>query len=469
MNCQAFRKAWLDLDDTDSESLSHIETCEECIVWIETQMTTEEEVQFLKEVPLPQANLEERIMQAIYQSAGQSTPPQAAAISLQPPLTASKRRTKGFPSFAWVSAAAVLLAIGFMSYQQLQPDQFQSASEPASNQTGGSNPAVAYNTLDKAPAAEAAAPEISASQRSVAQSEPSATPPAVENQDKAIAQAELPAAPAPAQSKAAVSPLDGAIAMDKPQAKVAPPEASRASSKEDRTPMAARNSAEKPAADASANKQTALSSESKSKQSGAASTEADSTQAIGDQPAFGITALHAPDESADANAQAENALVGPTLPLAAKPQITLSTFADLETAVQASDMPVPVLATATNGFTMGDISVQYESETSQKVAHLSADYKRNKDWIKIEVVRNTQGKRSLSIPGTFSATQLFSINGEQAIAVSYEQHSTKDSMAQHAVHFNAYTNNQSLYVVLTAHGVQLDELIDASKQLTWKP
>lgn len=468
MNCQAFRKAWLDLDDTDSESLSHIETCEECIVWIETQMTTEEEVQFLKEVPLPQANLEERIMQAIYQSAGQSTPPHAAAISLQPPPTTSKRRTKGFPSFAWVSAAAVLLAIGFMSYQQLQPDQFQTASEPASNQAGGSSPAVAYNALDNSPASQAAAPEISASQKSLVQSEPSPTQPVAENQDKAIAQAELPATPAPAQSKAAVSPLDGAIAMDKPQTKVAPPEASRASSKEDRTPMAARNSAEKPAAD-TANKQTALSTEAKSKQSGAASTEADSTKAIGDQPAFGITALHAPDESADANAQPENAVVGPTLPMAAKQQITLSTFADVETAVQASDMPVPVLATATNGFTMGDISVQYESETSQKVAHLSADYKRNKDWIKIEVVRNTQGKRSLSIPGTFSATQLFSINGEQAIAVSYEQHSTKDSVAQHAVHFNANTNNQSLYVVLTAHGVQLDELIDASKQLTWKP
>jgi len=94
MNCQAFRKAWLDLDDTDSDTLSHIENCEDCIVWIETQMTSEEEVQFLKEVPLPQANLEERIMQAIYETAGQNLPPHAATVSLQPPTSiTSKRKT----------------------------------------------------------------------------------------------------------------------------------------------------------------------------------------------------------------------------------------------------------------------------------------------------------------------------------------------------------------------------------------
>ncbi|MGG1659384.1 hypothetical protein [Brevibacillus sp. NRS-1366] len=464
MNCQAFRKAWLDLDDTDSELLSHIETCEDCIVWIETQMTTEEEVQFLKEVPLPQANLEERIMQAIYQSAGQNTPPHAAAVSLQPPTTRG-RRTKGFPSFAWVSAAAVLLAIGFMSYQQLNSDQLETASQSASNQAAGSNPAVAYSTSEQAPA-PTASPET-ASQRSTVQSDTPALQAPVENQEKVLAQAEPQAAPV--QSKAAVAPLDGAIAMEKPQTKVAPPEAARAISKEERTPMAARGGSEKPAADTTANKQTALSVESKDKQSVETSTHADSSQTISDQPVFGITASSVPEADANANASKENALVGPTLPMAAKQQITLSTFTDVETAVQASDMPVPVLATATNGFTMGDISIQYESETSQKVAHLSADYKRNKDWIKVEVVRNTQGKRSLSIPGTFSATQLFSINGEQAIAVSYDQHGTKDSTVQHAVHFNANANNQSLYVVLTAHGVQLDELIDASKQLTWKP
>ncbi|MDF2680473.1 MAG: hypothetical protein K0R47_1663, partial [Brevibacillus sp.] len=72
MNCQAFRKAWLE-EDTDSDVISHIETCDDCMAWIEKLLDTDEEVQFLKEVPLPSVNLEERIMQAIYQDAGQGT------------------------------------------------------------------------------------------------------------------------------------------------------------------------------------------------------------------------------------------------------------------------------------------------------------------------------------------------------------------------------------------------------------
>lgn len=77
MNCQEFRKAW---EDTTNEStLFHIETCEECMVWIEAQFANGEEVQFLKEVPRPSAQLEDNIMQAIYKMTGQESTPQAAA------------------------------------------------------------------------------------------------------------------------------------------------------------------------------------------------------------------------------------------------------------------------------------------------------------------------------------------------------------------------------------------------------
>ncbi|WP_289140399.1 hypothetical protein [uncultured Brevibacillus sp.] len=465
MNCQAFRKAWLDLDDTDSETLSHIETCEDCIVWIETQMTTEEEVQFLKEVPLPQANLEERIMQAIYETAGQNLPPHAATVSLQPPTSiTSKRKTKGFPSFAWVSAAAVLLAVGFMGYQQLQTDQIQTASQIDNSPTTAANGAVSYHIVDQpASSAPASTPPEAAVERSAPPSEAPKLKQSTVQENTPIAKDTPPAAPA--QAKIATSPLEGAIAMENQQSKAAPPE-TRATNKESRVTMVARNNgAEKPASEPKANSQSSTAVAPGDNSSAVATADANPSIA-GSEQAFGITAATVPDSKQDVST--ENALVGPPVPTA-KQQITLSTFSDVDTAVQASDMPVPVLPTATNGFAMSDISIQYESETSTKVAHLAANYNRNKDWIKVEVLRNTQGKRSLSIPGTFSATQLFSINGEQAIAVSYEQHDKKDSAVQHAVHFNAQTNNQSVYVVITAHGVPLDELIDASKQITWKP
>ncbi|WP_312116648.1 hypothetical protein [Brevibacillus reuszeri] len=464
MNCQAFRKAWLDLDDTDSDTLSHIETCEDCIVWIETQMTTEEEVQFLKEVPLPQANLEERIMQAIYETAGQGVPPHAATVSLQPPTSiTSKRKTKGFPSFAWVSAAAVLLAVGFMGYQQLQSDQIQSASQIENNPTNAATGAAEYKMAINQP--ETDAPASSPPEAATAKSAPPSEAPILQQstpqEHTAIAPDTPPAAPA--QAKIATSPLEGAIAMENQQSKVAAPE-SRATNKENRVPMAARN-AEKPTSEPKTTSQSSTSVAPVDNPSPGATADANPSIA-GSEQAFGITAATVPDSKQDVST--EKALVGPPVP-AAKQHITLSTFSDVDTAVQASDMPVPVLSTTTNGFAMSDISIQYESETSTKVAHLAANYNRNKDWIKVEVVRNTQGKRSLSIPGTFSATQLFSINGEQAIGVSYDQQDKKDSAVQHAVHFNAQTNNQSVYVVITAHGVALDELIDASKQITWKP
>lgn len=456
MNCQAFRKAWL--DDTDGDTHSHIETCDECIAWIETQMTTEEEVQFLKEVPLPHANLEDRIMQAIYQNAGQGVPPHAATASSEQHTTTAavlpipkKRWTKGFPSYAWVSAAAVLLAVGFVSYQQFSPESIQMASIQENNQADTQN-ALALNepTLGSPETSTASVPAPAAAPKEAMPKVESAPESAATATQVAPVEPSAKTTPPPVQSQG------GAIAMGKPEAKAVTPEP-RTTNKDERTIVASRGLPDK-STEQGVNAKTALPADSAQPESNASAT--------GDKPTtFGIASEGNP-ENADGQT-AENAVVGPTLPSAAKQPITFSSFSDLNTAVQASDMPVPALAQTANAFSLSTVSVQYESETSQKVERLTSEYKRNDDWIRIEVVRNTEGKRSLSIPGTFSATQLFAVNGEQAIAVSFDQTDAKASAAQHSVHFNANPNNQSLYVVMTANGMTLNELMDAAKQITW--
>jgi hypothetical protein len=464
MNCQAFRKAWL--DDTDSDSHSHIETCDECIAWIETQMTTEEEVQFLKEVPLPQANLEDRIMQAIYQTAGKGVPPHAATASSEQQTSTvivkpNKRWTKGFPSYAWVSAAAVLLAVGFVGYQQLAPSNIQMAAIQENGMKDTQN-TFAFHDSESKSAPQAPAPAIA----SIPAAADSPTMKKAESNPASAATKSQVAPTTPAKDTPPASPTqsNNAIAMVKPEEKVAAPEP-RTINKDGQNSVASRG-LQGNSADQAAKAKSEAPAESANTGNHVAAKEANGAAAE-NPTTFGIASQVEPD-TADGGTT-ENALVGPTLPTAAKQPITLSSFSDLNTAVQASDMPVPALSQAPNGFSLSTVSVQYESETSQKVTRLTADYKRNNDWIRLDVVRNTEGKRSLSIPGTFSATQLFAVNGEQAIAVSFDQTDSKGSTAQHAVHFNAQSDNQSLYVVVTANGVTLNELMDAAKHITWNP
>ncbi|MBW5469681.1 hypothetical protein GPJ61_17715 [Brevibacillus formosus] len=464
MNCQAFRKAWL--DEPDSDSHSHIETCDECIAWIETQMTTEEEVQFLKEVPLPQANLEDRIMQAIYQTAGKGVPPHAATASSEQQTSTvitkpNKRWTKGFPSYAWVSAAAVLLAVGFVGYQQLTPSNIQMAAIQENGMKDTRN-TLAFDEAESKSAPQAPAPAI-ASLPAAADSPTMKK--AESNPESAASQSQVaPTAPAKDAPPASPTQSNNAIAMVKPEEKTASPEL-RTGNKDGQNSVASRG-LQGNSADQAAKAKSEVPAESANTGNHIAAKEANAAAAE-NPTTFGI-ASHAEPETADGG-MTENALVGPALPAVAKQPITLSSFSDLNTAVQASDMPVPALSQAPNGFAMSTVSVQYESETSQKVTRLTADYKRNNDWIRLDVVRNTEGKRSLSIPGTFSATQLFAVNGEQAIAVSFDQTDSKGSTAQHAVHFNAQSDNQSLYVVVTATGITLNELMEATKHITWNP
>ncbi|KMZ40002.1 MULTISPECIES: hypothetical protein [Bacillales] len=467
MNCQAFRKAWL--DDTDSDSHSHIETCDECIAWIETQMTTEEEVQFLKEVPLPQANLEDRIMQAIYQTAGKGVPPHAATASSEQQTSTviskpNKRWTKGFPSYAWVSAAAVLLAVGFVSYQQLAPSSNQMAAiqETGAQDNQIKQNIVAFDEGESKSATQASAPAI-ASQPAAADS--TTMKKAESNPESAATQSQVaPTAPAKDTPPASPPQSNNAIAMVKPEEKVATSEA-RTVNKDGQNSVASRG-LQGNSVDQATKAKSEVPAESANTGNHISAKEANGAAAENPMT-FGIASQG--EQDTEDGATTEKALVGPALPALAKQPITLSSFTDLNTAVQASDMPVPALSQAPNGFSMSTVSVQYESETSQKVTRLTSDYKRNNDWIRIDVVRNTEGKRSLSIPGTFSATQLFAVNGEQAIAVSFDQTDSKASTAQHAAHFNAKSDNQSLYVVMTAHGVTLNELMDAAKHISWNP
>ncbi|MGE7273310.1 hypothetical protein ACQKK5_17840 [Brevibacillus panacihumi] len=438
-------------------------------------------MQFLKEVPSPPANLEERIMQAIYQASEQTAPPLAATIPLPtaPPAAQAKgnKRTKGFPSYAWVSAAAVLLAVGVVGYQQLSvPEQFQTASEPINNQAG-SNAQIAMNSPQASPAAETAPEntETQASGSSEPQQQVQETIEAYGDQPpEAAASVEIAAAP-PVQEKQAEAP---AAAKNGLEAGIAMADPARSTPKESRGLMA-RNGTPKPVSDPVVKKETAPT------ESETGTAQKEDRQATMDHADMSLAAtafVHEPvyartvDPEADMSMMmeadtgtAKSALVGPPLPAAESSPITLSTFNDVETAVQASDMPVPVLAKVPDGFAMSGISIRYETETSQHVALLLADYQRDQDWIKIEVVRNKDGKRSLSIPGTFTATHLFSVNNEQAIGVSFEKQPKQESTAQHAVHFNASAGEQSLYVVLTANGISLDELMELSKEITWKP
>jgi hypothetical protein len=349
-----------------------------------------------------------------------------------------------------------LLIVGIAGYQQLQSsNQEMAASMPQSSAAGTANTEIAINNqTNLAPAAADA-------------QQPATAKMAVNSE---VAKEQPPAAASPAsdavQPKAADAPLAAgkqSVAMVAPQAKTAAPESR--SKAPDSQPLARNAAVGKTAAKAPANNETVALADNAAKENNAPVAKQEAAALADSNQTFStITAL---DNTEADQAESAKALVGPPAPAVQKAAITLSTFSDLETAVQASDLPVPVLASA-SGFAVNDVSVQYESETSQKVTRLTADYKRNNSWIKIDVVRNTHGKRSLSIPGTFSATQLFTVGGEQAIGVSFDQQGTKAAAVQHAVHFNAQADNQSLYVVISANGVSLNELIETTKELTWE-
>ncbi|WP_400164808.1 hypothetical protein ACAF76_005985 [Brevibacillus sp. TJ4] len=467
MNCQEFRSGWL--DETDSDQLSHMETCEACIAWLESQSLGDEEVQFLKEIPSPPAHLEDRIMEAIYQTAGQVTPPHAATATLPPATgTVEKRRFRSMP-YAWVSAAAVLLVTGIFGYQQLQGPGVQTAQE--SGTASGMNQPEAANhllTFDESTAAEAGEPPTAQSKKAPTQSADNAATEqtgelaAAGNEAAAMTDASA----LPEQADASVAAHEG---NGEQQPETSAAEDAEPAVKEERPMIVSRN-ADKPATQEKPPEEAAVAATQPDESPDSTGEASIAAAVVSEQSVFALTAPEGEMNAAASAAEGDSAIVGPPAPNG-KPAITVSTFQDVDTAVQSSNMPVPVLNQLPDSFVLSSISVRYESETSQNVEALFSHYVRGQDWIRIDVERNKNGNRSLSIPGTFTATQLFSINNEQAIGVTYEQkpNASEQHAAQHAVHFNAQSNGHSLYVVITAYGVSLEELIETSKQISWKP
>lgn len=490
MNCQEFRSKWEhSIDDAIYE---HIETCEDCLNWIETSTSALEEAMFLKEYPTPSVELEDRIMQAIYQTAGTNNVPLSATvmpasgeIQLQKP---NKRR---FFVPTWVAAAGVVVAVGLIGAPLLTGNQSEQFAEVASapstqnqSQTGGAMNEAAKTDATKpadAPtiaAAEAPAEQPAAADQAMQSTETETTPndtSAVQSKKAAADAASAPAtakkmvpmlAPQTAERKASVVDESNIVA-------IAPKTADQATTQPNlHTPLPARN---KPASapPTQSNKQGATQPAATDAQAPAIADEGNavaSTQPEDGNVSLALAGPHLPESTLETNATAAAEAGEVTAKQALGPEnpITLSTFNDVETAVQASDLPVPTLAKIPPEYALSMLTVQYESQTSKHVNNIQTIYQLANSGKRITIDTTLQqGKRSLSVPGEFSNTQVFQIDGEQAIGVTFKD-SAEPSANKSAVYYQAVKDGHSLYIVVTADGVPLADLMEMTKQIIWK-
>ncbi|NGQ95388.1 hypothetical protein G3578_09490 [Brevibacillus sp. SYP-B805] len=471
MNCQEFRQDWM--HDADNADLTHIETCDDCLNWLEANFTSDEEVMFMKEYPQPSAHLEDRIMHAVYQLAVPSSPATATVMS----PSARKRFPRRYQQLGWIGAAAILLAVGAFSLKEMQGGLQESAHHSALQQAAGNAAPASQPQLAMAtePPKQQEAAHVEQEETPVKHGVPVIQEAPVEKKRSA----EQPAAsgntvpPADAQPKRASS-------QPKQQAQDTPSPAAPGTQQPVNEKAITTLPVAGPPADigkmiASRDTRSAAGNDKQAAGQPAATaavpavdakTMADAAAAK--QPGNtvqGIASIgeHPKDTTASQDGGQNKAAV------AAEPQITLSTFTDVETAVRASDIPIPSISQPPSGFALSSVSLRYESETSQRVTHVSLMYHRNVDAIKIEVTRSNPGPHNLSVPGTFTDTQVFQIDGEQAIGVTYDPQAVPadHAGAQHAVHFYATKANHSLYVVMTASGISLNDLTELAKQLTW--
>ncbi|MGC5326664.1 hypothetical protein [Brevibacillus sp. SYSU BS000544] len=456
MNCQEFRDNWIQGNDeaTHSHIESHIETCDDCLLWIEAYSLRDEEVTYLKEFPQPSPQLEERIMQAIYETARTAVmPPHLAA---QQDVTIEKRsftRPRKFfsASTVWIGAAAAIFAIGLITWPQVNQQLEQQAAPLASvrnlpaQQSASNDASPAPNESTTAPAAS---PEMGTAMA------PPETNAAVPN---TTAPSETPVE-APANSQ----PL-----LKQPQAL-----SSNSVAKTDMSSRSKQIQQNTPASDSAQAKKappaTTTEPESKVPMFALAPLNPEGAKIDPNQSPQTI----APDEPQTPDSTPADLLDGEFNTLSSTSlsdtaaNVTVSTFTEIETAVQASDLPIPALGQSSNGYRLDSLSLRYESQTSKHVIGLSGVYTNGSNQVAIEV-NPVVGERSLSIPGTFADRKLFTIDGNQAIAVTYKLDPTS-SANEHAVHFMTSENNTQLYVILSGHGGSLDQLIDLAKGITWK-
>lgn len=466
MNCSDFRAKWLNhAYETD---LSHIETCDDCLHWIETVLASGEEVQFMKEFPQPSADLEERIMQTIYAENGKAILPPLTAAEETPSDPAQRaenpwRRMIRNRWGAWIGAAAVLLVVSLMGIQ----GQFQNDMERA-----GSHSAAGAAQESIASSVEPSTPESSekATTFTVLESPQSEASAATGTEDSAASpaqslQAEQPNSPAsdkqPKPEQEERNALEQTlIAMDTPNRPQVQPVA-RAHAE---TSLASRD-ATGLAESVTEQQKQAEAPEVGGQPSDTAMQAAEETDSISSASPreSDVVSMAGMDEVPTAAKTEHAASEGPKV---AEMPLTISTFSDVTLAAQVSDIPVPVLVGLPDGFALQEISLRYPSETSKHVSAVTASYKRDDHLVSVAVTRNDSPQRSLSIPGTFVDRRLFPIGSDQAIAVTHDP-KTAANRSEHEVHFLTTQESIPLYVTITGSGVSIDEVIHAARTIQW--
>ncbi|XOS92184.1 hypothetical protein ACLMAB_28610 [Brevibacillus laterosporus] len=152
MNCHEFKAKWTNTVDDDI-ALSHLETCDECLAWLENEWSSSEENLFLKEIPQPSIDLENSIMNKIYASPqhhGSSSQSEKTEPGIIPLAATDQAKVSSMPkakrfrflSYPVLGAASVLLVMGLVGVQalnggftgnsteQIQPPQVAYAPTP---------------------------------------------------------------------------------------------------------------------------------------------------------------------------------------------------------------------------------------------------------------------------------------------------------------------------------------------------
>ncbi|AKF93504.1 hypothetical protein [Brevibacillus laterosporus] len=513
MNCQEFKAKWTNTVDDDI-ALSHLETCDECLAWLENEWSSREENLFLKEIPQPSIDLEDSIMNKIYaapqhhggSSQSEKTEPGIIPLAVADEIPESSKPSKAkrfrFFSYPVLGAASVLLVMGLVGVQALNGGFTGSVDNTGTEQLP--SPQAAYAPMPEGSTSYMAkTPQIDAKQAPNEGQSSETT--AQTSEPKAASQEKLQATPAPNMKKAEGTPerQDTKPARSDKDTAVAQAKKSQAPSAD--STIAMLDNGKQPVQQAQNNKPASsslLASRSLSPMQAAskehAVTASGTTENKADQnPGSESTSsdqsekLHdiavAPSENQGGAASLNKSLTATETPSVdesevesigevtsemftqetekekEKPQ-TFSSFTSLEKAKQASDMPLAGIVKA--DFKLASVAIHYESETSKHVSSQTAIYQHGDAQIKLEVLRNDTQKRTLSIPGTFAGSpQIFYVGTDKAIGVTFD--SQEKNTMQHAVHLITTKSSQQLYVIATAKGMSLQDLMDTVKTMNW--
>ncbi|MBG9797825.1 hypothetical protein O0555_22420 [Brevibacillus laterosporus] len=509
MNCHEFKAKWTNTVDDDI-ALSHLETCDECLAWLENEWSSSEENLFLKEIPQPSIDLENSIMNKIYASpqhhgsSSQSEKTEPGIIPLaatDQAKVSSKPKAKRFRflSYPVLGAASVLLVMGLVGVQALN------GGFTGNNTEQIQPPQVAYApTPEGSTSYMAQSPQIDTKQAPIGGGSPETN--AQVSDPKATSQEKLLEAPAPSLKKAegttekkdikqAKSDKDTAVAQAK---KSQAPSANSAIAMHDNSKQAVQQDQNnKPASSSLLASRSLSPMQTASKEhavTASSATEKKADQNSGSESTLSSDQLEKLNDMAIAGPENQGGVTSPNNSLTAtetpsvdenkvesvggatsemftqeaekekeKPQ-TFSSFTSLEKAKQSSDMPLAALVKA--DYKLASVAIHYESETSKHVTSQTSVYHHGDAQIKLEVLRNDTQKRTLSIPGTFAGSpQIFYVGTDKAIGVTFD--SQEKNTMQHAVHLITTKSSQPLYVIATAKGMSLQDLMDIVKTMNW--